>query len=60
MEITVKNVQPKEIVLKKKYVRPVLVTYGRLQEFTASGTGTLVEATTGGGGCSNNSSRAKC
>jgi hypothetical protein len=38
METTTKNVQPKEIVLKKKYVRPVLVTYGRLQEFTASGT----------------------
>jgi hypothetical protein len=38
METTTKNVQPKEIVLKKKYISPVLVTYGRLQEFTASGT----------------------
>jgi hypothetical protein len=44
METTAKNVHPKEIVLKKKYVRPVLVTYGRLQEFTASGTSSGVEA----------------
>jgi hypothetical protein len=39
METTAKNVQPKEIVLKKKYVRPVLVTYGKLSEYTASGSG---------------------
>lgn len=35
--------QPKEKVVKKQYSQPVLTVYGKLQDFTAGGSGTNPE-----------------
>jgi hypothetical protein len=39
MKKVTQKVQPKVKVFKRKYVRPTLIAYGRLSEFTASGSG---------------------
>ena len=42
------------------YSPPRLTIYGGLKELTASGSGTAVEGTTGGGGCTGQTDRDFC